>query len=63
MVLADRRLDIVDSIAYRGATLSIPAFPKEVEATHKIANVCIHVERVIGAVHQRLFISKDMDGW
>ncbi len=61
VVLADRGFDVEDSIAYRGATLNIPAFtrgkpqlaPKDVEATRKLANVRIHVERVIGSVRQR----------
>ena len=43
-----------------GATLDLPAFtkgcdqllPAAVEATRKLANVRIHVERVIGAVRQ-----------
>ena len=62
VVLADR--DVADSVAFRGATLNIPAFtrgkpqldPKAVESTRKIANVRIHVERVIGAVRQRFTI-------
>lgn len=61
VVLADRGFDVEDSVAYRGATLNIPAFtrgkpqldPKDVEATRKLANVRIHVERVIGSVRQR----------
>lgn len=61
VVLADRGFNVDDSIAYRGATLNIPSFtrgqsqlaPKEVESTRKLANVRIHVERVIGAVRQR----------
>ena len=48
-------------MAYRGATLNIPAFTKgkaqlpvaDVEQTRKVTNVRIHVERVIGAVRQR----------
>ena len=47
-----------------GATLDTPAFtrgcdeflPSEVEATRKLANVRIHVERIIGAVCQRFQI-------
>ena len=47
-----------------GAELIIPAFTKgkkqlaakEVEMTRKIANVCIHVERVIGNIKKRFGI-------
>ena len=61
VVLADRGFDVADSVAMLGATLDIPAFtrgceqlpPSEVEATRKLANVRIHVERIIGAVRQR----------
>ena len=61
VVLAGRGFNIEDSIAYRGATLNIPAYtrgkpqlaPQDVESTRKLANVRIHVERVIGAVRQR----------
>ena len=64
VVLADRGFDIADSIAYRGARLEIPAFtrgrdqltPSDVEATRKLANVRIHVERTIGVVRQRFQI-------
>ena len=64
VVLADRGFDIADSIAYCGATLDIPAFtrgceqlpPGNVEATRKLANVRIHVERIIGVVRQRFQI-------
>ena len=64
MVLADRGFDVADSVALYGATLDIPAFtrgcdqlgPREVEATRKLANVRIHVERVIGAMRQRFQI-------
>ena len=48
-------------MALQGATLDIPAFtrgcdqlpPGDIEATRKLANVRIHVERIIGAVRQR----------
>ena len=60
-ILADRGFDISDSVGLYCATLSIPAFTKgkkqltgiEVEQTRQIANVRIHVERVIGAIHQK----------
>ncbi|KAL5013813.1 hypothetical protein ScPMuIL_008083 [Solemya velum] len=61
VVLADRGFDIADSIGIMGATLHIPAFTKgkkqltsdEVETTRRIANVRIHVERVIGCLRQK----------
>ena len=61
VVLADRGFDIADSVASMQATLHIPAFTrgkpqlsaKEVEETRRIANVRIHVERVIGLVCQK----------
>ena len=64
IILADRGFDVADSVALMGATLDIPAFTKgreqlsagEIENTRKIANVRIHVERVIGAVRQRFTI-------
>ena len=64
IVLADRGFTITDSLALVGATLDLPAFtkgcdqlsPAAVEATRKLANVRIHVERVIGAVRQRFQI-------
>ena len=60
-VLADRGFNVEDSVALQGATLDIPAFtrggdqlpPGDIEATRKLANVRIHVERIIGAVRQR----------
>ena len=63
-MLADRGFNVEDSVAYRGATLNIPAFtksksqlaPGDVEAMRRLANVRIHVERVIGAVRQRFKI-------
>ena len=61
VVLADCSFDIAESVGSVQAKLHIPAFTKgktqlsavEVEGTRKIANVRIHVERVIGAVRQR----------
>jgi len=61
IVLADRGFDIADSVASMRAELHIPAFTRgksqlsamEVEETRRIANVRIHVERVIGLVRQK----------
>ena len=69
MVLADRGFDVVDSVALYGATLDMPAFPctrgcnqlgpgeVNIEATCKLANVRIHVERFIGITRQHFQIS------
>ena len=64
MILADRGFDISDSVGLHCAQVSIPAFTKgkkqlsalDVEKTRKIANVRIHVERVIGCVRQKYTI-------
>ena len=64
VVLADRGFDIADSVGMYQARLHIPAFTKgknqltalEVEETRSIANVRIHVERVIGMVRQKYTI-------
>ena len=64
IVLADRGFDIAESVGMRQARLHIPAFTKgksqlsamEVEETRAIANVPIHVERVIGMVRQKYSI-------
>ena len=61
VVLADRGFDIAESVWMMQATLHLPAFTKgksqlyalEVEETRTIANVRIHVERVIGIVKQK----------
>ncbi len=63
-ILADRGFDISDSVGSYCSTLKIPAFTKgksqlhgiEVEQTRRIANVRIHVERVIGNIRQKYTI-------
>lgn len=64
IVLADRGFDISESVGFYGAQLKIPAFTRgksqlsslDVEETRKIANVRIHVERVIGLVRRKYAI-------
>ena len=64
VVLADCGFDISDSVGILQAKLHIPAFTRgksqlsalEVEETRSIANVRIHVERVIGLVRQKYTI-------
>ena len=64
VILADRRFLIEEAVGSCGASLHIPAFTKgkeqlsaqEVEKTRHIANVRIHVERIIGCVRQRYTI-------
>lgn len=64
VILADRGFNIHESVALCGATLDIPAFtrgktqldPEDIEKTRNIANVRIHVERVIGLLRQRYTI-------
>ncbi|CAN8007250.1 unnamed protein product, partial [Ixodes pacificus] len=66
VVLADRGFDISDSDGLHRAKLHIPAFTKgkqqlsvsDVETTRKLANVRIHVERVIGLVRNKYVILK-----
>ena len=61
IVLADRGFDIADSVGFYQATLKIPAFTHgkrqlsahDIQETRKIANVRIHVERVIGLVRRK----------
>ncbi len=60
-ILADRGFDIKESVGLYCATVAIPNFTKgkkqltgiEVEQSRRIANVRIHVERVIGVVRQK----------
>ena len=63
-ILADRGFDIQDSVSLYCARITMPAFTRgkkqltgiEVEQTRRIANVRIHVERVIGSVRQKYSI-------
>ncbi|CAN8010990.1 unnamed protein product [Ixodes pacificus] len=65
-VLADRGFTISDAVSVHCARLEIPAFtrgkaqlaPCAVEATRNLANVRIHVERVIGLVRRKYRILK-----
>ena len=58
LVLADRGFNIEESVGLYAARLQIPSFTKgkpqlsalDIETTRSLANVRIHVERVIGAV-------------
>lgn len=61
VVLADRGFDIFEFVGMMQARLHISSFTKgktatEVEETHTIANVRIHVQHVIGTVCQRYTI-------
>ena len=64
IILADRGFDIEEDVAMMQASLKIPAFtkgvsqlsPVDIEKTRKLANLRIHVERVIGATRQRYSI-------
>ena len=61
MVMADRGFTISDSVGLKHAKLMIPAFtkgkdqldPVDVECTCGIANVRLHVERVIGVLRRK----------
>ena len=64
VILADRGFNVEECLGAVGASLHIPSYtrgrnqlsPLEIEKTRNIANVCIHVECVIGAVRQRFSI-------
>ena len=64
VVMADRGFTVAESVGMRQARLVIPAFtkgksqldPVDVEKTRGIANVRIHVERVIGLLHRKYTI-------
>ena len=64
VILADRGFDIGDSVGLHCATVKLPAFTKgkkqlsgvEVEQTRRIANLRIHVKRVIGNIRKKYSI-------
>lgn len=64
VVMADRGFLIEEELKNRGVELNIPAFtkgktqlhPKDIESTRSIANVRIHVERIIGQLSQKFTI-------
>ena len=64
VILTDRGFDIQESVGLFCSTVKIPAFTKgkkqlsgiEVEQTRRIANVRIHVERVIGNIRKKYSI-------
>ena len=64
IVLADRGFDIGEDVARMQASLKIPAFtrgctqlnPRDIEETRQLANIRIHIERVIGATRQKYSI-------
>lgn len=66
VILADRGFLIEESVGLCCAKLNVPAFTKgkhqltcsEVEATRQLANVRIHVERVIGMVRNKYTLLK-----
>ena len=67
LVLADRGFNVADSVGFYQAKLYIPTFingkkqlsAQEVEETRTIANVRIHVERVIGLVRRKYVILQE----
>ena len=67
LVLADRGFDIADSVGSLSSALKIPAFTRgksqlsgiEVEQTRRIANVRIHIERVIGNIRKKNSLLSD----
>ena len=64
VIMADRGFNIAETLGTFGAKLEIPSFtkgqsqlrPEEVEETRTIANVRIHVERVIGNLRKKYSI-------
>ena len=71
LILADRGFPLEEVVASRGAKFMVPAFMKErnqlpeieTEETRLIANVRIHVERVIGVTRGRFKMLKGPICW
>ena len=67
-ILADRGFAIAEELGSCGATLKIPHFTKgktqmsgkEVDASRKISNVRIHIERVIGRLRKFRIIQSNI---
>ena len=68
VVLADRGFDIQESVGLMCAEVKIPSFTKgrqqlsatDVESSKNIANVRIHIERVIGIIRNKYTILQDI---
>lgn len=66
--MADRGFTIAEELARKGALLEIPAFTtgrtqlpaRDVDVTRKIANVRIHVERVIGRMRKYNILNQNI---
>ncbi|XP_049524424.1 uncharacterized protein LOC125946003 [Dermacentor silvarum] len=66
VVFADRGFNIADSVGFYCARLHLPGYTKgkkqlsaaEVESTRRLANVRIHVERIIGLIRNKFLLLK-----
>lgn len=67
LVLADKGFLIEDEIEEKGASLRLPCFvknggqlnPEEVEESRQLANIRIHIERIISVLRQKFNICSD----
>ena len=65
--MADREFNIAETLGTFGSKLEIPSFtegqsqlwPEEVEDTRTVANVRIHVKRVIGNLQKNYLITNN----
>ena len=68
LILADRGFNIQDSAGLYCAEVKLPPFTRgkkqlskaEIDVARKLSHVCIHVERVIGLVHQKYSILRSI---